>query len=325
MSDAPRVSVLVRSMDRPALQRALDSIAAQDYAHIEVIVVAACGPGHRDLPERCGAFPLRLVRPAQRLPRADAANAALDATTGDWLNLLDDDDEFLPGHVSALRAAADADPDARFVHSMSEDCAADGRVLQLHGARFKAWRQLDTGFMRSHCALFARSLLVEGARFDPRFSILEDMDFFIQCAQKTRFRFLDRVTARYHADAGESGAGTGVNRDAAKIRPAIAVLREKWASLEATLRAMPEFRLEHALWLLRQVQVAAATELIEHVLAECPDFIDALALACVMLDQRGERAAAMRMRARLGGNLPALDEVAEIYLATCRQLDATSR
>ena len=302
-------------MDRPTLPRALDSIALQDYPRVEVVVVAACGSAHRDLPERCGRFPLRLVRSEAPLARAEAANAALDAARGDWLNLLDDDDAFLPGHVSALRAAADADAGVRLVHSMSEDCTADGRVLYLHGGRFRPWRQLDTGFVHPHCALFARSLAEEGARFDPRFAILEDMDFFIQCAQRTRFAFVDRVTARYHVDAGDSGAGSGTNRDAARIAVAIAALRAKWSDLETALRAMPEFRLEQALWMLQQGRVGGAEDLLAGVLAERPDWADALALACVIRAARGDAAGARRQLARLGARIPALAEIAALVAA----------
>lgn len=45
-SSLPPVSVLVRSMGRPVLANALASIAAQTYAALEVVVVAACGDSH---------------------------------------------------------------------------------------------------------------------------------------------------------------------------------------------------------------------------------------------------------------------------------------
>jgi len=296
----PLVSVLIRSMDRPTLDRALASVAAQDHPAIEVVVVAACGPAHRALPARCGAHPLRLLRPARALPRAEAANAALDAARGEWLNLLDDDDEFLPGHVAGLVQAAQAAGDARLVHSRSEDCAADGRVLGLHGGAFRPWRQLDTGFFRLHCALFARSLVEQGARFDPRFDVLEDMDFFVQCAQRTRFAFLDRVTARYHAEAGESGVGVGPNRDPARLEAAIGRLRAKWADLEARLHASAEFRLERAAWLLERGRLAEAEPLIRAALAERPGWDDALAAAAVLAAAHGDAAAARRLLIRAG-------------------------
>lgn len=307
MTGAPRVSVLIRSMDRPSLARALGSVAAQDYPALDVIVVAACGDAHRDLPARCGTHPLRLLRLGRALPRAEAANAALDAAGGEWLNLLDDDDAFLPGHVRTLVDAAAAG-DARLVHSQSEDCAADGRALRVHGSAFRPWRQLDTGFFRLHCALFARSLVEQGARFDAHFDILEDMDFFVQCAQRTRFAFVERVTARYYADAGESGVGLGANRDPARLHAAIERLRTKWSALEARLHASAEFRLEQALWLLSQQRGADAARLIDAVLAEQPRSADALVAAALMAALRGDAAQARALLSRAG--TPTLDDLA---------------
>jgi hypothetical protein len=308
MTGAPCVSVLIRSMDRPSLARALASVAAQDYASLDVVVIAACGDAHRDLPARCGAHPLRLLRFGHALPRAEAANAALDAAGGEWLNLLDDDDEFLPGHIRTLVDAATAG-DARLAHSQSEDCAADGRVLRVHGSAFRSWRQLDTGFFRLHCALFARSLVEQGARFDTRFDVLEDMDFFVQCAQYTRFAFVERITARYYADAGESGAGVGANRDPARLHAAIQRLRTKWSALEARLHASAEFRLEQALWLLTQGRSADAASLIDAVLAEQPHSTDALVAAALLAALRGDAAQARSLLAR-ADSTPTLGDLA---------------
>lgn len=309
MTGTPRVSVLIRSMDRPTLPRALASVAAQDYAALDVVVIAACGDAHRDLPARCGAHPLRLLRLGRALPRAEAANAALDAAGGEWLNLLDDDDEFLPGHIRSLVDAA-VTGDAHLVHSQSEDCAADGRVLHVHGSAFRPWRQLDTGFFRLHCALFARSLLAQGARFDARFDVLEDMDFFVQCAQLTRFAFVERVTARYYADAGASGVGVGANRDPARLQAAIERLRTKWSALEARLHASAEFRLEQALWLLSQQRGADAARLIDAVLAEQPHSADALVAAALLAALGGDAAQARALVTRAGTQTPLLGDLA---------------
>jgi len=296
-------------MDRPSLQRALDSVAAQTYPNIEIVVVAASGAGHCELPDRCGAFALRLVRSQRPLARADAANAALDAARGDWLNILDDDDELLPAHVATLRAALDEQPHARLAHSLSEDCRADGGFLRYHGGRFKPWRQLDTGFFHPHCAMFARSLVAGGARFDSRFDILEDMDFFIQCAQRTPFAFVKTPTTRYYVDAGDSGAGAGSNRDPARLRKAIDTLRSKWAALEAELRTTPEFRGEQALWLIDQGMLDAASSVIAALREERSDSVDAQALAILLQVARGSIVDARAALARLGSGEPTLDAI----------------
>jgi len=307
---APLVSILVRSMDRPTLRRALDSIAAQDHPAIEVIVVAASGASHSALPDTCGRFPLRMLAQAHALPRAEAANAALDAAHGDWLNFLDDDDELLPSHVTTLLAALDEHRSCRLAHSVSEDVGIDGRFIGYHGGRFKPWRQLDTGFFHPHCAMFSRSLVGEGARFDNQFEILEDMDFFIQCAQRTEFIFVEKPTTRYYVDAGDSGAGRGANRDEARLRGAIAQLRGKWVGLESVLRASPEFRGEQALWLLEQGAVEAAAPIVATLLAETPDSADARTLDALLHVIRGDVDGAQRVVADIGTRTPALDALA---------------
>jgi hypothetical protein len=306
----PLVSILVRSVDRPTLSRALASIAEQDYPNVEAVVVAASA-AHRELPDRCGPFPLRLVRASHPLARAEAANAALDAALGAWLNFLDDDDELLPSHVARLRAALDGEPGFRLAHSASEDRSADGRVLGRYGGRFKPWRQLDTGFFRPHCAMFARSLVDEGARFDPAFEILEDMDFFIQCAALTPFLFVEEATTRYYVDAGDSGAGYGTNRDGGRLRNAFTVLRGKWAGLEKRLHATPEFRAEHALFLIDSGYPDDAAPLVAGLLREDPQSVDGRILQMLQLIARGDVERARSALDAIGDAPPRVEDLAQ--------------
>lgn len=310
MSSNSLVSILVRSMDRPTLQRALDSVAAQDYPNVEVVVVAAGAAQHRDLPDRCGNFPLRLVRTARPLARAEAANVALESARGEWLNFLDDDDELLPAHVSTLRAALDANAPARLAHSITEDVGADGAVLGRHGSRFKPWRQLDTGFFRPHCAMFSVSLLDDGVAFDPRFDILEDMDFFVQCAAHTPFVFVPEVTTRSHLEIGDSGVGRGVNRNPERVAKAIEQLREKWADLDRRMRATPEFRAEHALWLIENGAFQDAVPIVVQLLKEDPESPDGRTLRVLQLIARGEVERAKFVLEKIGERVPKVDGLA---------------
>lgn len=305
----PLVSILVRSMDRPTLERALASIAAQDYPNLEVVVVAA-DPAHRALPETCGAYPLRFVPTVRPLKRAEAANVALEAARGDWFNFLDDDDELLPNHVSRLRAALEAEPEFRLAHAISQDIDADGRTVALHGGRFKPWRQLDTGFFRPCAAMFASTLLDDGAMFDARFEILEDMDFFVQCAALTPFLFVGEVTTRYHVDAGNSGAGRGTNRDEPRLEAAFAVLREKWADLEKRLRASAEFRAEHALFLIENGHFDEAVPLVVGLLRDDPESVDGRTLRVLQLIARGNVEGARPILAAIGDATPRVDALA---------------
>ena len=309
MNAQPLVSILIRSMDRPTLQRALDSIAAQDYPNIEVVVVAA-SPSHRAMADQCGAFPLRFVPTARALKRAEAANVALETARGDWFNFLDDDDELLPNHVTRLRAALDAEPEFRLVHAVSQDVDAAGRTVALHGGRFKPWRQLDTGFFRPCAAMFASTLLDDGAMFDARFEILEDLDFFVQCAALTPFLFVGEVTTRYYVEDGDSGAGRGTNHDDGRLESAFAILREKWADLEKRLRASPEFRAEHALFLIENGHFDEAVPLVVGILRDDPASNDGRTLRVLQLIARGDVERAKVVLAEIGDSTPTIDTLA---------------
>lgn len=60
----PKVSVLVRSMDRPTLERSLDSIVRQGWPNLEIVLVAACARAHRPFASVWRGRPLRFVMPA---------------------------------------------------------------------------------------------------------------------------------------------------------------------------------------------------------------------------------------------------------------------
>jgi hypothetical protein len=81
--DHPLVSILIRSMDRPTLRRAIASAAAQTWPNLEIIVVAACRSRHKPLVP--ADRPLRLVypEPDRSLSRPEAANLALDSARGE--------------------------------------------------------------------------------------------------------------------------------------------------------------------------------------------------------------------------------------------------
>jgi hypothetical protein len=193
---------------------------------------------------------------------------------------------------------------------MTEDVGADGTPLGRHGARFRPWRQLDTGFFRPHCATFASSLLDDGVAFDPRFGILEDMDFFVQCAAKTPFVFVPEVTTRSHLEIGDSGVGRGVNRDPERMEKALGELREKWSDLDKRMRATMEFRAEQALWLIEQGHLPEAAPIVAQLLAEDPHSADGRTLRVLQRILRGEMEHAKFVLDQIGDSVPKVELLA---------------
>jgi len=204
-SDMPLVSVIIRSMDRPTLTDALDSIALQTYANIEVVIVNAKGTDHRQVGEWCGRFPLRIFSAGQQLKRSLAANLGLDSASGEYLIFLDDDDLFDPDHIANLVETL----------SDSENCSAaytgvkveneKGAVSGIFNQTFIAVRLMAGNFIPIHAVLFKRDLVAQGCRFDENLDNYEDWDFWLQVARKTDFAHSTKVSAVYRAQLGNSG------------------------------------------------------------------------------------------------------------------------
>ena len=229
----PLVSVLIRTMGRPSLARAIASAAAQTHRPLEIVVVNAAGKPLAPLAAPAGV-PVRVVEGGP-YDRPRAANAALDHARGAWLVFLDDDDAFAPTHVETLLAAVSGAQGARVAYSATAVVEPDGKARMVIGADFNRLHLFVGNYMQVGAALFSRSLLAEGARFDERLDCYEDWDFIIQLAQRTHFVYTGRPTNLWFAHAGESGAGMGANKRDEATRPFHEIVVAKWAARAARL------------------------------------------------------------------------------------------
>ena len=222
----PLVSIVVRSMARPELPRALASIAGQTYRPLEIVLVDAGGKGLE-----AGAPPVPTVQISRGQPllRGAAANAGMEAAHGEWIMFLDEDDEIEPTHVEELVACARAQG-AAVAYSQTKLLDADGRVQRLLGGPWRRDLYLQSNYIAIHAALFSRRFVDEAHRFDESFDLFEDWDFWLQLAQHGDFAFTGRPTALYYAAAGQSGAGAGSNLDRSRALAQREKLLRKWGA-----------------------------------------------------------------------------------------------
>jgi glycosyltransferase involved in cell wall biosynthesis len=230
----PLVSVLIRTMGRATLARAIAAAVAQSHRPLEIVVVNASGKPLPALPAT-GDAALRVVEGGP-YDRPRAANAGLDHAKGDWLVFLDDDDAFAPNHVESLLAAIARSDGARVAYSASAVVEPDGRARMIIGAEFNRQHLFIGNYMQIGAVLFHRSLVEEGARFDERIGCYEDWDFVIQLAQLTHFVYTARPTNYWCAYAGESGAGLGANKRDEATRPFHDMVVAKWAERARMVR-----------------------------------------------------------------------------------------
>ena len=207
--DLPLVSVLIRSMNLPTLQNALDSVALQTYSHIEVLIVAACGQTHSSVGEACGRFPMRLefAPDGRPLSRSCAANLALERAKGQWLIFLDDDDLFDPGHIAGLIQAVQEHSGTSVVYTGVRLEDSEGQVIGIFNFPYDQRRLLGSNYIPIHALLFSRDLIRESeANFDENMEVYEDWDFWLQLSRHTSFLHLNNISAVYRM-LGNSGVG----------------------------------------------------------------------------------------------------------------------
>jgi glycosyltransferase involved in cell wall biosynthesis/tetratricopeptide (TPR) repeat protein len=227
----PLASVIVRSMGRPELRLALESIARQDYPNVEVIVVDATGGSHPPLPAM--AWPpghsIRIVGGHRRLPRPQAANEGLQAVHGEWFCFLDDDDTYDTNHLSAMLGAAREHPQALLVYGRARMLDENGKVEKLFGGPFNRSLMYYGPLFYWQAAIIRRKVIELGCRFDEALEICEDRDFLNQIAEHSDFAFVPVMGFNYRPDLGTSGTGSGANRDMPRFARSDNLLRAKWA------------------------------------------------------------------------------------------------
>jgi LmbE family N-acetylglucosaminyl deacetylase len=201
--EGPRISVVVRTKDRPAfLAEALASLALGTYRNAEVVLVNDGGQP----PAVPAGYPLPVVRvdlPESR-GRAAAAQAGVEAATGDYVAFLDDDDLAAPEHLATLAGLAGG----AGVRVAYTDAAVAVYELDAEGwlcreRRLPYSRDFDPdvllvdNYIPFNTLLIERRLFAEAGPFDLSLPFFEDWDLLIRLATLTSFHHLARVTCEY--------------------------------------------------------------------------------------------------------------------------------
>lgn len=226
----PLVSVIIRTIGRDTLPEALESVAAQLYSQVEVVVVNAT-TRELNLGASCGRFPLRVVGGDEPRDRARAANLGLECAKGQLIGFLDDDDWLYPHHLDRLVGVLSSQRSARVAYAGVE-CV----VTQPDGTRsrgtvyqdaFDGVRLLTENYVPIHAPVFARSLVAEdGCRFDESLKLYEDWDFWIQLSRKTTFLHVPEIGAAYRMPGGSPLSG---ERAGEAAQTAAALVLDKWS------------------------------------------------------------------------------------------------
>jgi len=211
---APRFSVVTPVYNTPAgvLWEMLESVRTQTFGGWELCLVDDCSTeSHvRQMLERAaGEDPRVRVRFREENGGIVAAsNDALEMAGGEFIALLDHDDELHPDALAHVHEALLAAPEADYVYTDEDKIDVHGHHS---GPFFKPdWspERMRTQMYSCHLSVLRRSLVAAVGGFDPEFEGSQDWDLVLKVTERAR-RVLHVPRILYHWRMIETSAAGG--------------------------------------------------------------------------------------------------------------------
>jgi glycosyltransferase involved in cell wall biosynthesis len=194
------------------LREAIDSVFAQTYPALEVIVVDDGSTD--DTPAVLAAYGDRIRAIRQQNQGVSAArNTGISAARGEYVAFLDADDLWQPAKLEAQMARFDADPSLGLVHCGAESFDAEGQTI--HFWREGMQGRVAINILRLEPVIAApgsnivapRRVAEEIGGFDTRMTGSEDWDFYYRVAERYEIGFTPETLVRYRIH------GSGAHRN----------------------------------------------------------------------------------------------------------------
>ncbi|MGM0718678.1 MAG: glycosyltransferase family 2 protein [Halobacteriota archaeon] len=227
---APQISVIIPTYYRnDLLPEAIESVLSQDYEPVEVIVVDDSGEGNAEpvIEEYDGVR--GIIREENGNWKA-ALTTGIKASTGEYVQLLDDDDKLLEGKLAKTAEVLRENPEVGVSYcgvlrddkkyypkpSVSGDFLEEALAFQT----FPMW----TGSMLIERDVLFDCLPLAGMGEDHDLDIeLGDTDLKIELAQRTKTDYVDEILAFYRQDTNDRWTG---NRRFKKVKQNVQHQRE---------------------------------------------------------------------------------------------------
>lgn len=214
-----KISVIIPTHYRnDLLPEAIESVSEQDYDPVELIVVDDSGEGHAEpvLEEYDSIIDKPIIRD-ENGGWAAAYSTGIEASTGEYIQLLDDDDRLLAGKLRKTAEVLREDPAVGVsycgVYWGDEPHypkpEVSGNILE-HAMRFQTF-PLWTGSMLMERDVFLDCMPLAGMDEEDDLDIeLGDTDLKIELARRTQFDYVDECLVFYRR--GENKLWTGLRK-----------------------------------------------------------------------------------------------------------------
>ena len=190
------ISVIIPTYNRKeTLKRAIQSVLIQSYTPYEIIVI---DDGSNDGTKEWlkDNFPNVKYIYQMNSGVSSARNKGIKFARGDWIALLDSDDEWLPSKLKDQANEIESNPAAKFLHTNEIWIRNGVRVNQMKkhkkygGYIFE--KCLDMCRISPSSVLIKKDIFDEIGMFDETLKVCEDYDLWLRFASKYPVHFLDQ-------------------------------------------------------------------------------------------------------------------------------------
>ena len=190
------ISVIIPTFNRKeTLKRAIQSVVMQSYAPYEIIVIDdGSDDGTKEWLK--DNFPNVKYIYQMNSGVSSARNKGIKFARGDWIALLDSDDEWLPSKLKDQAKEIELNPAAKFMHTNEIWIRNGVRVNQMKkhkkygGYIFE--KCLDMCRISPSSVLIKKDIFDEIGMFDETLKVCEDYDLWLRFASKYPVHFLDQ-------------------------------------------------------------------------------------------------------------------------------------
>jgi len=204
----PPVSIIVPTYNRTSLLRdALKSIAEQTYTDYEVLVIQN-GPFHTAkavVEEFQTSIPGIRYHHLDRASAANARNIGISEARGEYIAVLEDDDQWFSEKLEKQVELIESDPQIGLVSAPSielnlvQQQLGKRRPLAKRECNYSEMIRLENVQIISSLSgtLFRKDAALEVGLFDERYKISSDVDFYIRLSKKYKIVTMDQPLFYY--------------------------------------------------------------------------------------------------------------------------------
>ena len=166
------------------IERALDSMLAQSYPPVEIIVVddASSDKTHEILQDKYSGK-IQFIQKIVNQGSSAARNKGMEVATGDYIAFLDADDAWHPDKLMLMNTILLSKPDITlFYHPYTQDNIMDKKLPEdITVYKFPFVKLLPSNPIATSCVIIKNNTAF---RFEPTMRYMEDLDLCLQVGYK---------------------------------------------------------------------------------------------------------------------------------------------